>query len=115
MRKEELIAYVENVQKQLQKDATILYEKKPVSSDMHPTMKPVALFGRLITNSSRYGENVVDFFGGSGTTLIACEQLNRNAYLMEFSEKYCDIIIKRWETYTGQRAIKIEKENYNVE
>ena len=65
--------------------------------------------GRLITNSSKYGDNVADFFGGSGTTLIACEQLNRSAYLMEINEKYCDIILDRWEEYTGQKAVRVRE------
>ncbi|MFG6383450.1 MAG: DNA modification methylase [Lachnospiraceae bacterium] len=111
MKKSELITYIEGLQEQLQENTTILYEKRPIQSDMHPTMKPVTLFGRLISNSSKYGENVVDFFAGSGTTLIACEQLNRNAYLMEANEAYCDIMIDRWEEYTGQKAIRIREGN----
>ncbi len=113
MKKTDLIAYIERIREHLQENTTVIYEKKPTRSDMHPTMKPIALFGRLITNSSKYKENIVDFFGGSGTTLIACEQLNRNAYLMELSEKYCDVIVDRWEEYTGQKAIKVRKECLN--
>ena len=71
---------------------------------MHPTMKPVALVGRLIANSSRRGELVLDVFGGSGTTMIAAEQIGRTACLMEISPAYCDIIIDRWEQFTGRRA-----------
>ena len=76
-------------------------------SDCHPTMKPVALVGKLMKNSSRAGENVVDLFGGSGSTLMAAEQLKRRAFLMELDEKFCDVIIHRWEEYTGEKAIKL--------
>ena len=109
MKKSDLVAYIEGIRERLQENTTVLYEKKPARSDMHPTMKPVALFGRLIANSSKYGDTVADFFGGSGTTLIACEQLNRSAYLMELNEKYCDIIVDRWEEYTGQKAVRVRE------
>ena len=109
MKKEELVSYIEDIRERLSKDTTILFEKKPVKSRLHPTMKPVALFGRHITNSSKHKDIVADFFGGSGTTLIACEQLNRSAYVMELSEKYCDIIIDRWEEYTGKKAVRLKE------
>ena len=70
-------------------------------------MKPVKLNARLINNSSRKGENVFDGFGGSGSSLIACEQLGRNCYMMELDPKYCDVIIQRWENFTGQKATKL--------
>ena len=70
----------------------------------HPTQKPVALAARAIKNSSKLEDIVLDLFGGSGSTLIACEQLNRICYMMELDEKYCDVIIKRWEELTGQKA-----------
>ena len=70
-------------------------------------MKPIRLLARLILNSSRKNEIVADFFGGSGSTLIACEQLERSCYMMEYDPHYVDVIIKRWEEYTGQKAIKI--------
>ena len=73
----------------------------------HATPKPIALCSRAIKSSSREGEIVLDVFGGSGSTLIACEQLNRKAYLMELEPKWCDVIIKRWETFTGNKAVKI--------
>lgn len=73
----------------------------------HATPKPIALCSRAIKSSSREGEIVLDVFGGSGSTLIACEQLNRKAYLMELEPKWCDIIVKRWETFTGKKAVKI--------
>jgi site-specific DNA-methyltransferase (adenine-specific) len=85
---------------------TVINEAKPQRDDEHPTMKPIKLFGRLIMNSSRQGEKVLDTFGGSGTTLIACEQLDRKCYMMELDPHYCDVIIARWEKLTGNKAIK---------
>lgn len=73
----------------------------------HATPKPIALCSRAIKSSSRENESVLDVFGGSGSTLIACEQLDRTCYMMEIDPKYCDVIIKRWETLTGEKAIKI--------
>ena len=70
-------------------------------------MKPIRLVSRLIVNSSQKGENVIDFFGGSGSTLIACEQLGRNCYTIELDPKYVDVIINRWETLTGKKAVKV--------
>lgn len=74
-------------------------------------MKPIELFAQLIQNSSREGENVLDIFGGSGTTLIACEQLNRKCYMCEYEPRYVDVIIKRWEDFTGRKAIKLQNIN----
>jgi DNA modification methylase len=104
MKKQELVAYIEKIRSDLAARTSVQYEKKPAKSDMHPTMKPVALVGRFIQNSSRHRENVVDLFGGSGTTLIAAEQLHRVAYLMELNPIYCDVIIDRWEEFTGRKA-----------
>lgn len=87
--------------------ATVINEDKPARSAEHPTMKPVKLISRFIRNSTRPGETVLDPFGGSGSTLIACEQLGRTCYTMEFDPKYCDVIIDRWEKLTGQKAVKI--------
>ncbi|OPZ87358.1 MAG: DNA adenine methyltransferase YhdJ [Firmicutes bacterium ADurb.Bin419] len=87
---------------------TIIHEDKPTKNDVHPTMKPLKLCGRLLTNSSRPGDLVVDFFGGSGSTMIACEQLDRICYMMELDEKYVDVIIDRWEKFTGRKAVKVE-------
>ena len=70
---------------------------------MHPTQKPVALCARALKNHSE-AINIIDLFGGSGSTLIACEQLNRICYMCELDPKYCDVIIKRWETFTGKKA-----------
>lgn len=83
---------------------TVLRFDKPVASVEHPTMKPVPLFARLIRNSSRRGDAVLDLFGGSGTTAVACEQMGRDAYLMELDPAYCDVIVARWERLTGQKA-----------
>ena len=77
---------------------------KPQKNDLHPTMKPVALVSEALLNSSKNNDIVLDLFGGSGTTLIACEQLGRKARLMEIDPKYCDVIITRWETLTGKQA-----------
>lgn len=77
---------------------------KPVKNDLHPTMKPVALVVNAILNSTQKDEVVLDLFGGSGTTLIACEQTQRKARLMELDEHYCDVIIQRWENLTKQKA-----------
>ena len=73
----------------------------------HATPKPIALCSRAIKSSSREKESVLDVFGGSGSTLIACEQLDRTCYIMELDPKYCDVIIKRWETLTGEKAVLI--------
>lgn len=86
---------------------TVIYEDKPTKNDLHPTMKPVKLMARLIHNSTRQSELVLDLFGGSGSTLIACEQINRICCTMEFDPKYCDAILARWEKLTGQEAKRI--------
>lgn len=83
---------------------SVLRYDKPLASEAHPTMKPVPLFSRLVRNSSRRGDAVLDLFGGSGTTAIACEQLGRDAYLMELDPAYCDVIVERWEQMTGGTA-----------
>ena len=74
----------------------------------HATPKPIALCSRAIKSSSREGEIVLDLFGGSGSTLIACEQLNRVCYMCELAPKYCDVIVKRWETLTGEKGVKLK-------
>ena len=81
--------------------------KRPTKSDLHPTMKPIELCARAITNSSNKNNIVYEPFGGSGSTLIASEQTERICYCMEIDAKYCDVIIKRWETFTGNKAEKI--------
>lgn len=85
----------------------VLEFPRPQKSKLHPTMKPIPLISKLIQNSTKEKMNILDVFGGSGTTLIACEQLNRNCYMIELSPEYCQTIINRWEEYTGQTAEKI--------
>lgn len=86
---------------------SIIREDKPSRNEIHPTMKPVKLFARLMANSSRKGEAILDIFAGSGTTIIAAEQLGRDAYAMELSPRYCDAIIARYEALTGQKAVRL--------
>lgn len=90
------------------KQTTILNFEKPVRNDLHPTMKPVALFDYQIKNNTKGGDIVLDLFGGSGTTIIACEQNGRKAYSMEYDPKYAQVIIERWEQFTGDKAVKLE-------
>ena len=93
-----------------QTPTTIVHENKPLKNDLHPTMKPIKMCADLIRNSSKQGEIVLDLFGGSGSTLITCEQLHRTCYMMEYDPQYVDVIIQRWENFTGQKAIKIKGE-----
>jgi DNA modification methylase len=86
------------------KQDTIWEFPKPSASREHPTMKPVELIVRAIQNSSKPNQIVLDSFGGSGSTLIACESTNRKARIIELDPKYCDVIVKRWETMTGLKA-----------
>lgn len=88
-------------------ETTVIKEDKPQRSAEHPTMKPVKLFARLIVNSSERGDIVLDPFGGSGTTLIACEKQNRVCRMAELDPIYCDVIVKRWENLTGEKAVKL--------
>ena len=99
--KELLRAYIE------EKPESVVYCDKPSKSELHPTMKPIRLISRFIINSSQEGENVVDIFGGSGSTMMACEQLKRKCFTMEIDPHYADVIIERWEAFTGQKAKKI--------
>ena len=78
---------------------------RPKRSELHPTTKPVELCERAIKNSSKAGDIVLDLFGGSGSTLIAAEKTGRSARLMELDPKYSDVIVKRWEEFTGQKAV----------
>jgi len=91
------------------KQTTLIRYDRPLRNAEHPTMKPVGLCGYLIGNSSKEGDIVLDLFGGSGSTLIACEQLNRICYMMELDPVYCDVIVKRWENLTGQKAEKTDQ------
>ena len=93
---------------------TILEFDRPNRNAEHPTMKPVGLFQYLIGNSTKPGDIVLDSFGGSGTTLIACEQSGRSARILELDPCYCDVIIERWQNLTGQRAVReSDKVAYN--
>ena len=89
------------------KQTTVLNFDRPTRNKEHPTMKPVKLCDYQIQNNTKGGDCVLDLFGGSGTTLIACEQNGRNAYVMELDPKYCDVIIHRWEKLTGEKAKRI--------
>ena len=82
-----------------------LWEIKKDVNYKHPTQKPVTLSLRAIKNSTKQGNGVLDLFGGSGSTLIACEKTNRKCYMMELDPKYCDVIVKRWQNYTGKEAV----------
>ena len=84
---------------------TIIYEDKPARNEEHPTMKPVKLFERLIKNSSKEDDAILDPFGGSGTTIIAAEKLNRTAYVMELDPHYCDVIRRRWTKWAEENDI----------
>ncbi|WP_312337209.1 DNA methyltransferase [Anaerospora hongkongensis] len=87
--------------------STIWRFEKPLRNGEHPTMKPIGLCARAIQNSSQPGEIAIDFFGGSGSTLMAAEQTDRIAYLSEIDPIYCDVIIQRWEAFTGQKAVRV--------
>lgn len=84
--------------------STILRAEKPKRNGEHPTMKPVELIMGMLKNSSRKGDKVLDLFGGSGSTLIACEKMGRHARLMELDERYADVIVRRWQDFTGKAA-----------
>jgi len=89
---------------------TLLEFDKPQVSDLHPTQKPLNLIKQLIEDGSKPGMNVLDLFGGSGTTLLVCEQTSRHCFMMELDEHYCDVIIKRWEDMSKQKAQLIDKQ-----
>ena len=75
---------------------------------VHPTQKPVGMLADILKDFSKENDNIIDVFGGSGSTLIACEQLKRRCYMCELDEHYCDVIIQRWENLTGGKAELIE-------
>ena len=89
------------------KQTTVLDFDKPQRNGVHPTMKPIALFDYQIKNNTKGNDIVLDLFGGSGTTIMACEQNGRRGYSMELDPRYVDVIIKRWEDFTGEKAVKI--------
>ena len=105
MKKDELVKLLEEMLEDVQTD--VIHEDKPNRNDIHPTMKPVRLIAQQVRNSSKKGQAVLDIFGGSGTTMIACEQLERDCYMCELDPRYTDAIIARWENLTGEKAEKI--------
>lgn len=120
MNKKQLEQLVEElIDKITEKDqeipTTIIREDKPFSNDLHPTMKPLKLIGRLIKNSSTREDIVQDLFGGSGSTMMAAEQLNRICYMMELDERYADVIVNRYINLTGDRAgVKLIREGNEI-
>lgn len=88
-----------------QTNPDIIRVDKNKVNDLHPTMKPIRLLAKLIENSTKKDDIVLDLFGGSGSTLIACEQLGRSCYMSELDRKYVDVIIERWESFTGEKAV----------
>ena len=92
-----------------QETSSVWRFNKPLRNGEHPTMKPVGLIIRAIKNSSRSGDIVLDLFGGSGSTLIACEQTGRACRTMELDPVYCDVIVKRWEDLTGEMAARLDE------
>lgn len=86
----------------------VIHAAKPSASRLHPTMKPVALLARLIYNSTHPGETILDLFGGSGSSIMACEQLHRRCVMMELDPHYCDVIIKRYEEQTGKKVQEVK-------
>lgn len=108
LKKEELVKILEDIFSD-KVPTTVLNEKKPTASGIHPTMKPVALMARLIANSTKPGGTVLDLFGGSGSTMMACEQMGRACYTMELDPRYIDAIIERWETFTGEKAVLLSE------
>lgn len=104
LKKEELIQLCEHLMGQ-DKSTTILHAEKPMSAELHPTVKPQGLLAPLLINSSKRGDKVLDLFGGSGSTLIACEQLGRTCFMCELDPHYADVIIQRWESLTKEKAV----------
>lgn len=93
------------------KQTSVVDFARPKASKLHPTMKPIPLFSYLASNNTAEGDAILDLFGGSGTTLIVCEQINRKCYMMEFDPHYVDVIVDRYEQLTGLKAIKEESIN----
>ncbi len=98
MKKEELVKRPEDI---YSLKNSVLNHDKPLKNDLHPTMKPISLMGDLLKYSSIKGQNVLDPFGGSGSTLVACDELGRNAFLNELDETYVDVIVKRYINLKG--------------
>lgn len=109
LKKDELLKYCQELIDKLEaQPETVIREDKPAASAEHPTMKPIRLLAKLIANSTKPGEVVLDAFGGSGSTLIACEQLGRVCKIVELDERYASVIVDRWERFTGQKAVRLE-------
>lgn len=104
MKKQELVDLVKQLLQEDQLPNTVIYEDKPTSNDIHPTMKPIKLLARLIANSSKSTDLIYDAFGGSGSTLIAAEQLQRRSHIMELDPKYCDAVVNRFFKYNHSKG-----------
>lgn len=110
LKKEEMLELLQNIFSD-KLPTTVIYEDKPLRNDIHPTMKPIKLMARLVKNSTEPRQSVLDIFGGSGSTLMACEQLDRICFTMELDPRYVDCIIDRWEQFTGQTAELINRKS----
>lgn len=106
MKKDDMVAMLKQIKEQM--PTTVIRHDRPTKSDLHPTMKPVGLVQRMVEWSSMDGWIVLDLFGGSGSTLIACQKANRRSRLMELDPKFCDVIVKRWQDFTGKIATHAE-------
>ena len=113
--REELLEFIERQWCDAENvETTVLYEDKPLRNAEHPTMKPIKLLSRQINNSTKKGDIVLDTFGGSGSTLITCEQLDRTCYMSELDPQYVDVIIDRWEKFTGDKAVLLNGDNEDI-
>ena len=106
LKKDEMVAMLKQIKEQM--PTTVIRHDRPTKSDLHPTMKPVGLVQRMVEWSSMDGWIVLDLFGGSGSTMIACEKTHRKSRLMELDPKYVDVIVKRWQDFTGKKATHAE-------
>ena len=106
MKKEELVKLLNDIFSD-DRPVSVIKEDRTQQNNLHPTMKPVKLIAKLMNNSSKKNDIVLDLFGGSGTTLITSEQMGRRCNMMELDPYYVDVIIERWENLTGQKAVKI--------
>jgi len=94
--------------------SSVIYHEKPSSNDIHPIMKPVDLVAKLLRNSSKRGDLVADLFGGSGSTLIACEENGRQCYIMELEPYYCDQIVRRYLAYTRREDVFLQRDGLRI-
>ena len=107
MSKADLLKFIKDLRDEEKNPTTVLHCDKPQASKDHPTMKPLKLLGRLIRNSSRPGDIVFDPFGGSGSTMMAAEQIGRSCYMVEKEPRYCEVILKRWAALTGNDPLHV--------